>query len=401
MNSMQENVVKREKISLTTKLLALYFVLMPLDSINVLGMGSLLKVVAIFPIASILILNRKTKLQANIMVKWVLVYTLSLAISCIYSISFADSLSGTRRILINVILMLCVGAIYNDYTRYEYTYLMKALVFGGIANIILTFLNPETTNRYGRLTLSIGGSTQDMNYINGYMLFALAFFMKKLIKDKKIYALAPIVVIFVFTLMTGSRGSLLALIAIVLSTLMHIFLIDRSIKPGTVLITIVVAILFFAFYDRILLLIAPQVAERFTLQYIQNYRGTNRTDLWLHMLDQFKSSSFFRQLFGYGTGTVYIVNTMTHQVAHNLWIDHLIGNGIIGLIIFAGMHMSFLREALKSRDVVLISAYIGLLTMCLTLSLVSYKPIWNCMMMVMIASQVGEKDTIPVGTETN
>lgn len=381
----------KERIGITAKLLALYFVLMPLDSIDVLGMGSLLRIIAIFPIASIIIINKKSKIQLNRMSKWALLYTASILLSCVYSISFSDSLSSARRLLINMVLILCVGSMYDEYNRSEYIFLMKALVLGGVANIILTFLNPETTSRTGRLTLSIAGSTQDMNYINGYMLFALAFFMKKLIKDKKLYALAPIVVIFVFTLMTGSRGSLLALAAIVISSILYIFFVDRNIKPGTVLVTIFVVVLFCLFYDRILMLIAPQVAERFTFKFIQNYRGINRTDLWIYILNKFKGADIFRQIFGFGTGTVYIVNDYTHQVAHNLWLDHLIANGIVGLIIFTGMQVCFLKAALKSKDVVLITSYIGLLAMCLTLSLVSYKPIWNCMMMIMIASQIKEK----------
>lgn len=388
-----------EEISLATKLLAFYFVLMPLDSINILNMGSLLKVVAVFPIFIILFVNKKSHLHISGMVIWTIIYTLTLAVSCFYSISFSDSLSGTRRILINVILILCVGGIYDEYNKREYDYLIKALVIGGVANVILTFMNPDSTNVYGRLTLSMAGSTQDMNYINGYMFFALAFFVKKLIKDRKLYSLLPIFVMLVFTLKTGSRGALLAVIAIVLSSVTYIFIIDKNIKPGTALVTVIVALLLLRYYKNILMLISPQVAERFTKAFIQNYKGVNRTDLWLYILGQFKDSSFLRQIFGYGTGTVYIVNEFTHQVAHNLWLDHLIGNGIVGLFIFAGMQICFLREAFKSKDVVLISTYIGLLTMCLTLSLVSYKPIWNCMMMIMIASRVDMKKGAAVGSQ--
>ena len=379
------------KINLTTKCIALYFVLMPLDSIRVFGMGSLLKVIALFPIISILVLKRKSKLKLSRMVLWSLVYLFSIAFSCAYSISLDDSFSGTIRLLVNMILILCVGGIYDEYTKSEYVFLMKSLVLGGVANIVLTFLNPETTDVTGRLTLSIAGSTQDMNYINGYMLFALAFFVKKLIKDKRMTALVPIAVIIVFSLMTGSRGALLAVAAIIVSSLLYVFFAEKNVRPSTVFITITVIVLGYVFYQDILMLISPKVARRFSLEYIQNYRGTNRTDIWLHLLEKYKNSSLFRQIFGYGTGTVYLVNTATNQVAHNLWLDHLIGTGFVGLVVFVGMQIRFLKEAIKSRDVVLISSFIGLLTMCLTLSLVSYKPIWNCMMMIMIASQIREK----------
>ena len=379
-------------ISITAKCLALYFVLMPLDSIRVLGMGSLLKVVALLPIASILIVKRKSRLKLSKMVIWSLIYLLSVMISCVYSINLDNSLQGTKRLLLNMVLVLCVGGIYDDYTRAEYDYLMKALVWGGIANIVLTFLNPDTTNRYGRLTLSIAGSTQDMNYINGYMLFALAFFLKKLIKDKALLALFPIVGIFVFTMMTGSRGSLLALVAIVISSFLYVFFVEKKGRLVTILIVVTSIVLICIFYQRILGLISPAVAQRYTIEYIWNYSGTNRPQLWLHLLAIYRQSSLFRQIFGYGAETVYIVNTLTNQVAHNLWLDHLIGTGLVGLVIFSGMQICYLKEALKSKDVVLISSYIGFLTMCFTLSLVSYKPIWNCMMMIMIASRIRVKE---------
>lgn len=391
LNTTFSTIESKEKISIATKLLALYFILMPLDSINFLGMGSLMKVVAIFPVAAVFTIYRNRKLKTSRMVLWAMIYTLSNAITCVYSIELSASLSSTRRLLINMILILCMGGIYDEYNRSEYIYLMKALVLGGVVNIVLTFMNPETTNRYGRMTLSIAGSTQDMNYINGYMLFALAYFIKKLINDKKLYAIAPITVIFIFTLMTGSRGSLVALAAIVISSMLYIFFVEKNIKPGTVLVTVIVVVLFVSFYQDILMLISPQVAQRFTLEYIQNYRGVNRTALWLHILNDYKNLSFFRQIFGTGIGTVTLVNSLTHQVAHNLWLDHLVANGVVGLIIFIGMQICFLKEAFRSKDVVLISSYIGLLAMCLTLSLVSYKPIWNCMMMIMIASQIRNK----------
>ena len=392
MNTNSIDYTEDKSISITTKCIALYFALMPLDSIRIPGMGSLLKVIALFPIVSILILKRKSKLRLNKMVIWLMVYFCSILLSCFYSISFADSFSGTRRILVNMILILCVGGIYDEYSKAEYVFLMKSLVFGGVANIVLTFLNPETADNYGRLTLSIAGSTQDMNYINGYVLFALAFFVKKLIKDKHLIALFPIVGIFVFTLMTGSRGALLALAAIVISSLLFVFFAEKNIRPTTVLITITALVLVCVFYQDILMLISPNVSRRYTLEYIQSYRGTNRTALWTHIIEQYKNSSLFRQIFGYGTGTVYIVNTLTNQVAHNLWLDHLVGTGLIGLLIFLGMQICFFKEAFKSRDVVLFSSYIGMLAMCMTLSLVSYKPIWNCMMMIMIASQIRNKD---------
>ena len=136
------------------------------------------------------------------------------------------------------------------------------------------------------------------------------------------------------------------------------------------------------------MLVAPEMLQRYTIEYIENYRGINRTDLWFTLLDVYKNSSFFRQLFGYGVNTVIHVEWLSHHVAHNLWLELLIANGLIGLIALCFMQVTFLKVAFKTKNLILISTYIGLLVMCFTLSLVSYKPIWNIMIMIMISEQI-------------
>ena len=97
--------------------------------------------------------------------------------------------------------------------------------------------------------------------------------------------------------------------------------------------------------------------------------------------------SVFRMLFGYGFGTVAYINEYNHLVAHNLWIEHLLAVGIIGELLFVAMQIAFIRAAWKTKDIFIISGYAGYLVMMLTLSLLSYKPIWNCMIMILIISR--------------
>ena len=64
--------------------------------------------------------------------------------------------------------------------------------------------------------------------------------------------------------------------------------------------------------------------------------------------------------------------------------------GIVGEIIFVIMIYRYVRAALKSKDAFLIGSYTGFLIMMMSLSLISYKPIWNCMMMIMIVTRNNE-----------
>lgn len=392
--SMQNKMNEREtlgRISIPVKLLALYFILMPLDSIDLFGMGSLLKVIAFFPVFAILFLHRKHKILLNKPIKWLIAYTMIMAISCFYSISFSDSMSHVNRLVINVVLMVFIGGIYDDYNENEYRVLIYSLVIGGLINIVLSFVFGDTSGSSGRLTMSIAGSRQDQNYLNGYSLLAMAFFFKKLISEKKVLAIVPIFINIIFTLMTGSRGSIIAIAVVACATIICTFFMEKNQKPATVIITILIIALVSNYFDRILMLISPNVAQRFTIEFFRNYRGLNRTDLWKALLIVFRDSTIFRQLFGYGIGTVPYVNSLTHQVAHNLWLEHLLANGILGLIALLGMQISFLKEAFRSKNMILISTYIGFLTMCVTLSLTSYKPLWNVMMMIMIKSQIDKQ----------
>lgn len=378
----------KEKIGIVTKSLALYFVLIPLDSIDVLGFGSLLKVIALFPIIAILIYGRQNKYTVNKLTGSLIIYTLIIAISYLYSIDLDMSQSAIVRLVLNMALIIFAGNIYTEYNDSEYQYLTKAMIAGGIFNIILTFLFSASN----RLTLSIAGSTQDPNYINGYSFFALAYLANLLFKERKIWAAVPILLVLLFTLNTGSRGASLASLSLLFVVLFYLYVVQRKINISMFLILIIVFSLIAIFGENILMLVAPEMLQRYTIEYIENYRGINRTDLWFTLLDVYKNSSFFRQLFGYGVNTVIHVEWLSHHVAHNLWLELLIANGLIGLIALCFMQVTFLKVAFKTKNLILISTYIGLLVMCFTLSLVSYKPIWNVMIMIMISEQVRRRE---------
>lgn len=375
-----------ERIGIVAKLLALYFVMMPLDSIDFFGLGSLLKVIALLPILAILIYGRQNKYTINKLTGSLIIYTLIISVSYLYSIDLILSQSAVIRLCLNMTLIIFAGKIYDEYNDSEYKFLTKALVVGGFLNIILTFIFSNTV-KDGRLTLAVAGSRQDPNYLNGYSLFALAYFSNLLFKEKKIWALFPILIIFVFTLSTGSRGALLASLSLVFVVVFYLYVIKHNVNPATIMIVAIIFVIVMIFGESILTLVAPRVLARYTLEYVENYRGLNRTDLWFNLLDVYAQSSFFRQLFGYGVNTVWIVETLSNNVAHNVWLEHLIANGLVGMISLIIMQWLFFRTALRTKDLVLISTYVAMMAMCFTLSLVSYKPIWNTMIMIMIADR--------------
>ena len=73
-----------------------------------------------------------------------------------------------------------------------------------------------------------------------------------------------------------------------------------------------------------------------------------------------------------------------NRVAHNLYLDNLITLGIIGLLLQILSQGLVIYELVRRKAMVVLGTYVGLLVMCLSLSLVAYKPIWNVMLLTLI-----------------
>lgn len=387
---MQNLLNKYEEISRPAICLGVYFMMMPFDSFPVGEIGSLLKIVALLPVAAILLLERDIHIQ--------LTPTLtSFALYCIYAIAsiyttvdFNSSFASIKRLMLNAVVIIAVSCMYGKYNEDDVEFLKFSLVIGGMATLVLTFIFADYSAG-GRLTLRINGESQDQNYINGYLFFAYIYFLEQLIQKKKLLASIPIIAIIVFTLMTGSRGALIAVIGITVFSALYILFSNNKMNLSTVLIVAVsLAVLCFLF-DKIISVLPESVAVRFSLNYISKHGATGRISIWLYLLRVFNDSDLFRQLFGYGYGTVGILTQaggFWGMPAHNLWLDHLISGGICGEIVFVIMHIRYICAAWKTKDIFVIGSYVGFLIMMMSLSLISYKPIWNCMMMIMIIAQV-------------
>lgn len=378
------------KISIVSVCLGIYFMMMPFDSFSMFGIGSLLRIAVLLPIGAIVGIKLRSSLQLNPLTVSCLIYCLSVVTSCFYSIHQGISFGNVKRILMNMIVIICVGGMY-DYNKREIKFLKRCLVIGGLATLALTLFFADYSAG-GRLTLQINGDTQDQNYINGYIFFAYVYFFSGFIQKKKPLLLIPVGGILFFTLMTGSRGAFLALAGISMVSVFYVLLQERTWKLSTFLLIGVCVLLLLVLYQPILSLLPEEVAERFSLEYIAENGNTGRSAIWSYLLHRYANSSVFRMLFGYGYGTVVLVNEYNHLVAHNLWIDHLIMGGLFGELIFVGMQLTFVRAAWKSRDIFVIGSYTGYLIMMLTLSLLSYKPVWNCMMMIMIITRCQQNE---------
>lgn len=379
------NRYNENHIGIVALCLALYFVMMPLDSFPVFGMGSFLKVIVILPLCSIFFTGNVYKIYNNNLTRACFFYLVYSLFSVFYSVDFDLSLNSFIRLFLNMVVIIATGAMYTSYNEKEIRFLKKSLVLGGVFTLLLTILFSDYSAS-NRLTMAVNGGSQDQNYINGYLLFALAAFTCNLFKDRKFWAIIPIIAILIFALFTGSRGALVTITGVVAVLFAKHTFKDR--KKRVLILTIASASIFGVciLWEDMLALLPNEVAIRFSIDYLAENGTTSRANIWRHLLEVYANSSIMRQLFGYGYLTAATINQYNGLVAHNIWIDHLIGSGLIGMIIFTYMQYEFLEAAIKTNDDFLIGSYIGYLIMCMSLSLVSYKPIWNCMIMILIVT---------------
>jgi hypothetical protein len=374
-----------EKISIVTYCLGFYFMLMVFDSIPMFGIGSLLRLLVILPVGAILFIKMRSRLQINSMTVMFTVYCLFLLFSYMYSINRTETFNQVKRIILNLVIILTAGGMY-DYNSREIDFLKKSLMAGGVLTVLLTLMMADYSSS-GRLTLSVNGTVQDQNYLNGYIFFAFIYFLDGFLERKRVMMLLPVLGIMVFTLMTGSRGAMVALFGIALVQVLCLLLKEGRLRISTLAMIAAGILLVVFLYRPILSLLPESVAVRFTPEYIAEHGSTGRSEIWKYLLGRFRDSTVFRTLFGYGFGTVAYLNEYNHLVAHNLWIEHLLAVGVIGECIFVTMQMTFIRGAWKTHDAYVISAYAGYLIMMMSLSLLTYKPVWNCMIMILIVSR--------------
>lgn len=360
--------------------LALYFLLGATDSLNIGALGSLLKAVAMIPMALAMLDLKHLRLRAHPLLGLQVLFWFLAVASILYSVDASRTLSSCMTLTLNLVLVFLLGWM-EQYNERELRLLEKAMLWGSwvTVGLILAFSNLSTE---GRLTMQLGATTQDQNYINGYFLYAFSYHCNRFLVGRRKKHLIPAVFLLVVVLMTGSRGALLAFVMTGFVQIC-IFFSDSKHAVRNVLIVAVLLVFLGLIFDVILEQLPPTVAQRFSWEYIATKGTVGRSRIWNYLWKRFCNNSMFRMLFGNGYGTTTVVNEMNHYVAHNLYLDNLTTLGIWGVLLQLATQFTTGVLLLKHRKYALLGAYVGMMAMCLSLSLTAYKPIWNIMLLAL------------------
>ena len=360
--------------------LGLYFLVAGMDSFQIGTIGSLLKLVALIPLALALLDLKSWTLRFSPTLMVQLLFWILTIVSIFYSINADKTFSSVKALTLNLALVFCLG-ILEKYNTRELQLMRWALFAGGWVTIFLMLLFSDVS-LHGRLTLLLGKETQDQNYINGYFLYTFSYHCSRMLLDKKKTHIIPALLILSIVLLTGSRGALLAFLLVFFVHVCIMFAESKHKVRNIVLVALLIVLLLGVF-DLVLAQMPENVAQRYSWDYIAEKGTTGRTRIWRFLLAHYSQDNILRMLFGHGYGTTILVNTMDGRVAHNLYLDNLITLGILGMILQIIIQGTVVWILFKHKQYPLLAAYWGMIGMCLSLSLVAYKPIWNIMMLAL------------------
>lgn len=378
----------REKSTFFTKCLCLYFMLMVCNIFSIAGMGTILKFYAIFLLVISIANFRDVTIVFDSTFISQIMYLFICTCSLLYSINFQSSLSSFSMVLTNFGLVILCQSI--KFSEFEVNALKKSMIWSGII-VLFTSLFFSSFSAEGRLTIEIFGYSADHNELNGYILFAFAYFVYQLINSskKKIFNLTIVFAFLLFTFATGSRGAMVSILSIVVILL----LIKVRNNKKDILKVLLFVIIFLIAFSVIFSILPEDVARRFSLDYIEEHGSTSRTDIWEALLTRFFNDDLLSQLFGKGIGTTVAYNTYGDYVAHNLFIEILIGTGFVGLLFYIILLISMLKKAWKSENYIVFAVLCGFIIISMTLSTTTYKPIFNIFMITEISFRTFSRNT--------
>ena len=368
------------KIGFYVRWLGIYFFFLIVTGLGIGAAGSLLRMFAAVPIGIWLFTCHK--FETNKMVVTTFLFILCCFATLFWSIDLNQTISRVSSHLMFFILL--ISTFGYSYSNEEIGYLKKMLINSSRLSALV--LLATGTYGEGRLMLS-GIITEDANYLCAYFMFGVTNAVDTILSvdkkiSKKLLSAAEILVYIYMIFSTGSRGGMFAVAAVIIADI-FIFRGDNS-SRGTLVRKIVISVLILAFAYFATSLLPQNVAERFTVQAIKESDGTGRYGLWECAVNAFKNSTTFRQVFGYGSGSIrsvtYLFPFTRHNVLHNVFLENILEIGVIGTISYLIHIGSFWTSAVQKKNSFCIAILVGMLVMSFSTSIYTFKPYWNIML---------------------
>lgn len=379
-NFYAKNIKQQEyKVSFLTKMVALYLFFAPLDFLQIIPGVSLPRFLIFLPLAGgvLYIINAKVRFDKYFVL--LVVYLLVIALSMSYTVLYKPTQERVVTIALNIAVILILSMFC--YNEHELNVIKKAIVLSGWFTAILMMVYADMNLMKGRLTVIANGNYQDPNYLCGFLIYPIVHYWKSFLHDKKKRCLVYNALFLVLIFMTGSRGGL---VAVGVTSLFYfaIWIKTTGVKGSSVVKIIFLFCVIVLFIIIVYTFLPESIRSRMSLDFTIKDRGANRFDIWQRALYCYERSPLTAKMFGWGAGTIRYF--LGNEVAHNIWIESPIEIGIVGTASLLILYCTFFLQAIKMKEYVVVSCFFAYLVMTMSLSLYSYKPIWNILLLIML-----------------
>ena len=235
--------------------------------------------------------------------------------------------------------------------------------------------------------LTLFGVQNDPNNCAAFSLFGAIISCYSIFYLKKYYISSFVNLIlgtFVI-LLTGSRGGLIAIVAIIL--LCFLFM-----KPlNTLNLLSRGSLIFFLF--TIFLIMSPYILPPNTINRLLNFfsdGGSGRIQLWTDAFDLFKT----QPLFGGGWGAATYFNKRFPQAVHNTYLSMLAEGGIVSLSLFLYSHFYLIMKGIKKRNWFPLLMLSSMFILCFFIDAINKRFIWNALIISYLSLYLRKENTI-------
>ena len=292
--------------------------------------------------------SREEKLAASPVNKYIILYAFLYLAATFTSVTFSGSLQ--TGLLTFVFMLFSVAFQTSIRTKRQAEWAVRMLVFAGVAVSMYGvyqyfFYAPDNTNgwidsdMFSSISKRVYSTLENPNVLAEYLLLVIPFSYALTLTGKswrqKLVFLACTAILLVCMLLTISRGGWVGLI---IATALFLILLDsRLILVGIVGLVALYFVLPDVFVER--------------LNSIGNMTDSStsyRVSIWLGTLSMLHDY----WLSGIGPGTAafnmvypaYSFNTITAPHSHNLFLQIVCDCGIVGILVFLGIILSYFRS---------------------------------------------------------
>lgn len=361
--------------------LALYFVMLPFGVVDFAGLGSLLKIYGFVLMLIYAFSEPKVDFGGKISGAQLLL-VLSMILSGLFGLNRDHVFSRTfSNVQLYAMLLICSSA---EFSKEQIDQLHRSQAWGSrIMLVILLYYGTYSTKWHRLLLLDNTPVIEDPNYIIAYFTFGLAMAFYRLFYAPsargKVLGAVEMAIYLVVTLLTGSRSGMICLIVTSLSFFMFSRLPGngRGVKVGILILCTAIGTIVFS-------VLPAEYLTRFTVDAMTGDGGTGRTGIWENGLRVFSQAGIYEKLFGHGAGCILDVfqnNGIRVIVMHNMPLEILVEDGVVGLIFYLLVIWHCVRVSIKSGDMISLSVILGMLVFSLMASIYTFKPYWNAMML--------------------